>query len=234
MSLRLLSAAIVASIFFGSDVPAPPAAGQVVVDDFDQEAIGELPSRWRFLNSRTRNYDPLERYMAEDERFYVVEEGGRVFLRGYTDGEAQRISMPNESDHLEWDLRSHSRLRWDWRAIELPDGASERSRNDTGGALYITFRTDWLGRPQSIKYTYSSSLPVNTVVSFGRLKVIVAASAIDGIGEWQTVTRDVVADYRMVFDRDPPDKPLSITLWSDSDDTRETAIVDYDNIVLVE
>ncbi len=213
--------------------PASDPDRQIVVDNFEHEEVGELPSKWRFLNSRTKRYEALEQYMADDELFFIAREGGRTFLRGFTEGEAQRISMPNRKDHFQWDLREHPTLRWDWRAIELPENASERDKNDTGGAIYVTFRTDWLGRPQSIKYTYSSTLPVDTVVSFGRLKVIVAASGADGIGEWTTISRDVVADYKRVFDRDPPDKPLSITLWSDSDDTRSRATVDFDDIKLV-
>lgn len=208
-------------------------ASDIVVDNFDADQPGDVPQHWRFLNSKTKRYESLERYMRDDERFYVVAEDGRTFLRAFTDGEAQRISMPFRKDGLRWDLRQHPTLRWDWRALELPEGANEKDRNDTGGAVYITFRTDWLGRPQSIKYTYSSTLPVDTVVSFGRLKVIVAASGADGIGEWNTVSRDVVADYQRVFDRDPPNRPLSITLWSDSDDTRSRATVDFDDITLV-
>ncbi len=211
----------------------PGGPADIVVDNFDDNAVGEFPSRWRFLNSRTKRYEALEGYMADDEQFVVTREGGRVFLRAYTQGEAQRISMPNGEGYFDWDLRDHPNLEWSWRALSLPEGADERDRNDTGGAVYVTFKTDWLGRPQSIKYTYSSTLPVGTVVSFGRLKVIVASSGVDPVGDWVDVRRNVFQDYVRVFDRDPPTEPLSITLWSDSDDTGGEAIVDFDDIRLV-
>lgn len=50
------------------------------------------------------------------------------------------------------DLSRHPRLKWRWRAHHLPEGASERDQNDTGVAVYVTFDTDWFGRPKSMVY----------------------------------------------------------------------------------
>lgn len=211
----------------------PRADVPIVVDDFEGDSAGALPGRWKYFSHRQRAYLSLDQVMDEKEKFFVVEERGNKFLRGYTEDEALRITIPNEKDTYHWDLRRHTRLRWDWRAMQLPQGADERKANDTGGALYVTFSTDWLGRPRSIKYTYSSTLPVGTIVDYGRLQVIVASSGADGLDHWITVERDVVADYRQVFGNDPPDRPLLITLWSDSDNTNGVAEVDFDNIVLL-
>lgn len=215
--------------------PSPgqaPPANQVTVDDFEATAVGKVPPAWTFISSRTRRAVPLEDEMDGDQRFLVVAERGNRFLRGYTHGEALRITRLNGERGFNWNLKTHPRLSWDWRALRLPEGASEKDKNDTGAAVYVTFDTDWLGRPKSIKYTYSSTLPVGTVVSFGRLKVIVAASGRDPIGDWRPIERDVAADYRRVFGDEPPDEPLSITLWSDSDDTGGIAEVDIDNIAV--
>lgn len=123
--------------------------------------------------------------------------------------------------------------------MHLPEGASEKDKNDSGGAIYVTFGTDWLGRPKSIKYTYSSSLPVGTRVDFGSLTVIVASSAIEGsVGNWMSVERDLLEDYEDVFGGflkkgTPPDRPLSITIWGDSDSVKDSSIVDFDDIMLL-
>jgi hypothetical protein len=211
----------------------PPALdSDILIDDFEGDRTGVPPDRWIYI-SKSGNEIPLERMMDDNEHFLVVEEGGNKFVRAFTRAEAQRITVLTDEKDLEWDLRSYSRLRWDWRAHQLPEGASERDQNDAGAALYVTFDTDWLGRPRSIKYTYSSTLPVGSVVDFGRLKVIVVSSGANGIGAWRTVERNVLDDYRRVFDRDPPETPVSITLWSDSDDTGGIAEVDFDNIVLL-
>jgi len=53
------------------------------------------------------------------------------------------------------------------------------------------------------------------------------------MGIWKTVTRDLVADYKKVFGEDPPDKPLFIRLWSDSNNTKSQSSADFDNIMLL-
>lgn len=204
---------------------------EIVVEDFESDTPGEWPSRWRFLASRDREFRPLAQVMNDNEKFYVVAERGNQFVRGYTRGEAQRISLP--ANKLGWHLSNHPVLSWEWRALQLPEGASEDTLNDVGGAVYVSFsKTDWLGRPLSIKYTYSSSLPVGTVVSTGNVKIIVASSGADGTGDWISIERNVKSDYRRLFGGDPPDEPYTITLWSDSDDTRSIGEVDFDNFKL--
>ncbi len=220
----------------GGTVPTPEgsAADTILVDHFESDAVGEPPSQWEYVTSEKEVLPPREVLEdGGDEQFYVAEEGGNQFVRAVTKGEALRFTVRNGHD-VDWNLQSHSRLQWRWRAHTLPEGASEKGENDTGAAVYVTFGKDWLGRPKSIKYTYSSSLPVGTVVSFGPLKVIVVDSAREPrLGEWKTIQRDVVQDYRQVFGGSPPDRPVSITLWSDSDTTGDESKVDFDDIKLI-
>ena len=202
-----------------------------VLDDFEDDAAGEWPSPWTYVN-KDGEYKPLSQIMGERKRFYVVEEGGNKFVRAYTDNDSQRISLTRER-HFDWNLGRRPRLQWRWRANHLPAGASETKKNDAGAAVYVTFGKDWLGRPKSIKYTYSSTLPVGTEVVFGPLKALVVSSGKEGAGSWQTVTRDVAEDYRRLFGEEPPPRPASVTLWSDSDTTGDKAEVDFDDIKLL-
>jgi hypothetical protein len=204
----------------------------ILVDDFQDDSPGTFPGGWVFVkeNGSIRSYEETNQ---PGERVEVRTENGNRFVRLVTKGEALRYTKRNEVD-FDWSLDTHPRLKWRWRALKLPEGASEKGKNDTGGAVYVTFGKDWLGRPKSIKYTYSSSLPVGTVVSFGALKVIVVDSAVEPRqGEWQPVQRNVINDYRQVFGGDPPNRPVSITIWSDSDTTGDTAKVDIDDIEIL-
>lgn len=136
-------------------------------------------------------------------------------------------------DGYDWNLDTHPRLAWQWKAKRLPEGAKEDKErtNDTGAAVYITFDSkDWLGRPRSIKYTYSSTLPVGTTAKYGPLRVLVVSSAADGLGEWLRVERDVEADYKRLFGKDEAPRPGFIMLWSDSDNTHGLADVYFDDI----
>jgi hypothetical protein len=203
-----------------------------VVDDFERYEVNSIPNRWLRVNSRN-DVRPAEDALKSGERFEVLEEDGNQFVRLYTNGEYIRFSLRNGKE-FDWNLNTYPRLRWQWRALTLPEGASEKGKNDTGGAVYVTFGKDWLGRPKSIKYTYSSSLPTGTVVSFGPLKVIVADSKQEPrMGECKTETRHVINDYRQVFGGDPPDRPVSITISGDSDTTGDESKVDIDDITLL-
>ncbi|WP_263810465.1 DUF3047 domain-containing protein [Salinibacter pepae] len=204
----------------------------MIVDNFEDDTPGTFPDGWVFVKS-DEDIQSYEESRNPGETVEVREENENRYVRLITDGEALRYTKRNGVD-FEWNLKDHPRLTWRWRAQQLPEGASEKGQNDTGGAVYVTFGSDWLGRPKSIKYTYSSSLPVGTTVSFGPLKVIVVDSAREPrTGEWETVQRRIRDDYRQVFGEDPPDRPVSITLWSDSDTTGDEAKVDVDDIELL-
>ena len=203
----------------------------VVLENFETDAEGGLPAEWRFFSRSKRRFEAADRLMDAAGRFFVMQEHGNRFLRAYTTGTARRISLPSEAFH--WDLPGLPYLRWMWRAHHLPEGAREDRVNDSGAAVYISFaKTDWLGRPLSIKYVYSTALPRESVVSTGNVKVIVVSSGLEKTGEWVQVTRNVVEDYQKVFGTAPPNAPTTITLWSDSDNTNSVAEVDFDNIML--
>jgi hypothetical protein len=206
-----------------------------VLDDFASYAPGARPTQW-YANRGWDRIIPLTADGVMDDRQYVRVRAaeGNQFARAHTEGEAIRI-LRAAPRGFAWDTEALPYLQWRWRAQQLPEGANERNSatNDTGAAIYVTFGRDWLGRPKSIKYTYSSSLPVGTTVSYGPLKVLVVASAAEqGTGSWVRHTRNVVADYKRLFGSAPDKAPQAISLWSDSDTMNGTATVDFDDIVL--
>ena len=210
----------------------PSPLSPIVVDDFESYETGRFPEDWVYVSSDKEILSP-EEVREPGESITVRSENDNQFLHVNVKNEAIRYSQLNGKD-FDWSLREHPRIQWRWRAHHLPEGASEKGKNDTGAALYVTFGSDWLGRPKSIKYTYSSSLPVGTVVSFGPLKVLVVDSKREPhTGEWKTVQRSLRSDYRQIFGEDPPNRPVSITFWSDSDTTGDYASVDFDDIELL-
>lgn len=212
---------------------AQSASGtHVTVDDFESYRPGKVPVKWKYITS-DKEVVPLHRKVDEQEGIYVVEEGGNQFAKVYTHDEVLRATARN-GVNFDWNVQRRPILQWRWRAHRLPGGANEKrdATNDTGGAVYVTFGSDWLGRPISIKYTYSSTLPVGSVVDYGPLKVLVIDSAREGMGTWKQVTRNVIADYRQLFGEAPPNRPVAISLWSDTDTTHGVAEVDFDEIRL--
>ncbi len=232
--VRVLAVAILLALSASTVRQVVAQTGSVImVDDFESYEDGALPVKWKYLHDKKLVW--LEpKYMRPKERFFVITDGHNKALRVHVDGEAVHLSMANEKDGFDWDLNDHPRLAWDWRAIKLPKNAreDEKKLNDTGAGLYVIFKFEGfiIKRPKAIKYAYSATLPVGTVVSYGKLKVIVVSSGADEIGDWQHIDRDVVADYQMVFGDNPPMRPLSLRLWGDSDNTDTLAEADFDNI----
>ena len=208
---------------------------QIVLDDFESYGDGALPVKWKAqLDGKLV---PLtEEFVDDNEWFYAKHEAGRKFVRAYANGETVHINREN-GDSFDWDLREHPRMAWEWRANKLPTGAREDddSKNDSGAGIYVVFSVEGfiLKRPKTIKYVYSTTLPVVTVISYGKLKVIVVSSGLNGTGQWLSINRDVVSDYREVFGENPPNRPLFIRLWSDSNNTKSIASADFDNIMLL-
>ncbi len=214
----------------------PEATRVQLIDDFEAHTPGTVPGGWTYLHEK--KMVPLtEEFMRPRERFTVVEDGSRQVLRAYSHDEAVHISLVNGEGRLDWDMETHPVMAWEWNARKLPPGAREDQDqlNDSAAAIYVIFSMEGfiVKRPKTIKYVFSSTLPAGTVISYGKLKVIVVSDGTMADAGWIQVERDVAEDYRMVYGEDPPRRPLSIRLWSDSDNTGSEAEVDFDNIRLI-
>lgn len=235
IGLLILSVATGASL---APVPEGIPCGQrtrcTVVDDFQKYARGGLPLRWSTNQDRGQIVPVDQAAESPDERFVVMQEGQNRFVRATVKDQAHRLIL-QVGDDFPWSVDELPVLSWRWRAVRLPEGAREdrRNRNDTGAAVYVVFDNDFLGRPRSIKYSYSSTLPPGTVVTYGPLKVVVVASGeTDGTGTWMSMERNVAADYQWLFGRPAPDSPTALILWSDSDTMDTVSEADFDDIAL--
>ena len=218
-------------------LPDVSAQSLLVIEDFEQYEANSLPELWKIPDIRSRSMRPLPPDHGQPNDFVrVVEEDGGKILKAYTQGESAQIALPRGAG-LIWDLSSFPRLRWSWRANQLPEGAQESSRrlNDTGAALYVAFDcNDWIGRPCTIKYSYSSTLEIGTKVRYGKLHVLVVSTGLEPYGSWLTIERNVVKDYEMLFGKPPTGDPLYILIWNDSDSTNQVADVYFDDIIVME
>ena len=65
-------------------------------------------------------------------------------------------------------------------------------------------------------------------------RFIVLQSGKEKIGQWITERRNVIRDYRMAFGKTPEKNPVLVAILTDSNDTKSSAIADYDTIVIKE
>ncbi|MEX0770883.1 MAG: DUF3047 domain-containing protein [Balneolaceae bacterium] len=207
--------------------------GDLLVEDFEKESTGELPTRWF-----DQKGEKVPAYYTDKNQtrylYEVMQEDGNKFLR-FDGVKGVHLNFPlKEVENLS--IREHPILSWRWRAHILPEGAREdkNSLNDVTASIYVVYSLNWLRIPRVIRYTWSSTLPVGKELSmnFNQMKILVVESGRENTGKWKTFERNIYADYRKFFGDHPPNKPLAILILSDGVSTGSPVRADYDNIIL--
>jgi len=174
--------------------------------------------------------------------YKIVEEDGKKFLRASTVNvnNSIQIGKPN----LKWDIKTYPNLNWEWRVRILPAGGNEKvgKTNDSAAGLYVIYQTKtiplagWQYQPANwIKYVWSTTLPVGTVITRKDSKLgidfegryVVVASGKNDLNKWITFKRNVVDEYQKYFGSKPPYKSMMIGILTDSNDTKDKAEADY-------
>lgn len=206
--------------------------GNIVLDDFTNDVVGSMPSKWYVRDGNVRLRD-LDAEKKTKYRYRVVEENGQKYLR-YSGMDAMHIGLPiHETNEI--DLATHPILSWEWRVHAVPTGANEdiEKLNDTAASIYVVYEISGIFRiPKVIRYTWSSTLPKGTELAKGRQRIVVKESGTARKGEWIRFERDIAQDYRNMFGEEPPKRPLAILILSDANNTGSFAFADYGPIYL--
>lgn len=149
-----------------------------------------------------------------------------------------------------------ARITWKWKTDALVSGADNRDkeREDAPLRVLIGFDGDHAALPDIEKkrfrrakmlsgrdlpyavlmYIWSEQVPVDTVIPSahtGQIKMLVAAAGSEGLGQWQTIRRNLAEDYRKAFGVDPG--PVTgVAVMTDTDNTRTSAVGEYADIVM--
>lgn len=106
------------------------------------------------------------------------------------------------------DVRQLPVLTWTWKAVQLPPRGDVRASGTNDQALQLLLAFD--GK-KVLSYIWDTHAPVSTVAdeSIGwpigvTLKVLVVQSGHAALGQWATMTRNVLADYQQLFGKEPP------------------------------
>ena len=196
----------------------------IVIDDFDDSNPGGFPAAWKAW----RGDDNLAR-----NTYMIQEEKGNRYLHAADDGSSIIIRKRLN----EWDANEYPVLSWRWRARVLPEAGDESiaSRNDSSVAVYVVLDQNFIGVPKTLKYVWSTTLPVGTYYrrdGIGRPHVIVLESGKEKLGQWVEESVDVYADYVRIFGDKPPRKAVGIGVLTDGNATGTDSQGDYDDFVV--
>lgn len=218
------------------------AEGEVVeVGRFSRrKAGGSLPDYWQA-------YVVLPSKPRTDYR--LVDSGQGVALEAEADQSASGLVR-----RIRIDPRAYPLIEWRWRVGNLIAGANIRvaSAEDSPARLIVAFhgdpaKLDFADRAQlrlarslsgqalpyaTLMYVWSNKHPVGAVIEnphTDRIRMLVVASGPEGVGQWHSYRRDVLADYRRAFGEDPWDI-VAVGVMTDADNTRQKARSQYGDI----
>ena len=205
------------------------------------------------ITSLEDGWEPMEfPKIDRHSRYQLTDDNGEQVVMATTDNSASgliaRVSVePGDSLILRW--------RWKVSNVYEQGNARRKEGDDYPARIYVAFEFEpdeagFFERAKrktvevvfgeelpgnALNYIWANRLPVGEIVAnpFTDTTMMVAVnSGTANTGEWVTVERDIVADYRKAFDREPP-KLVGVAIMSDSDNTGASATAWYGDVSLV-
>jgi hypothetical protein len=181
--------------------------------------------------------------------YRLLDEGGKPVVHARAEASASGLARKPD-----FNLGERPIARWSWKVSGLVAGADNSKGRSEDSPVRIVFafegdKSKLPGKDQAVlklakklsgqdlpyatlMYIWSNAAPVDALIAnphTRRIQMIVASSGPAGIGAWQQLSRDVVADYRRAFNEEPG-KLLGYGLLSDTDNTGETVEAWYGEI----
>lgn len=182
-------------------------------------------------------------------RYEWVRDGDEVVLHAVADRAASGVAHP-----VAIDVRKTPLMAWRWKVAGLIPDADVRvaAHEDSPVRILLGFDGDrskltpiermqhaiWkqiVGHEPpyaTLAYVWSNDLAADTLIDSPhtrRIQLIVASTGARSVGSWQSLARDVRADFRRAFG-EAPGMLISISIVTDTDDTRSHAEAWYGDI----
>jgi len=134
--------------------------------------------------------------------------------------------------------KTHPMISWKWKVAKFPD---KNVNADTGGWLekddyaarvYIIFPSWVFTNIKSLEYVWDETMPEGKIIDspyIGNIKLIVAESGSQNLGQWVFEERDIYKDYVRAFGS-APGRVGAIALMTDTDNTLSSAEAFYTQI----
>ena len=186
---------------------------------------------------------------ADETAYALVDDAGTTVVRARADDSASGLIR-----RMTVDPAATPVLSWRWKVDNVLENGNVRrkSGDDYPARIYVTFDFDPsdLGFGDRIKYRALKLLgyddiPVRALnyIWANRsdetetvanpytdwVQMVPVRSGADGLGEWHSESRDVLADYRAAFGEEPP-SINGIAIMTDADNTGESATAYYGDI----
>ncbi len=188
---------------------------RVVIDDFEQG----LKKGWT-----------TKEFKGKTEYTVVKTERGMV-LKAVSKAAASGLIYK-----YKYDTKKYPYLSWWWKVegIIKNGDATKKEGDDYAARIYVIFPHWFPPLTRSLNYIWANKLPRGTAVKnkfFSRAIMIAVESGTQNVGKWIQEKRNVYDDYKKVFGDEPPEAG-AIAIMTDTDQTGESAVAYYDDIIL--
>jgi len=193
-------------------------------------------------------HQPLSK-LKRDTVYTLVQEDGRTVLRGAADSSASAYVA-----RLKQAAAVPAALSWRWKTDALVPGADNRDkkREDAPLRVMIAFDGDKSTLPEVeqkrfkrarnlsgreppyalLMYIWSDQVAVESIIPSAhtsQVKMLVVASGANGLGTWQSLRRNIAADYRRAYGAEPG-PVLGVAVMTDTDNTGKKAVGEYADV----
>jgi len=218
------------------------SSGQVQAGMFSTASAGEsLPSGWQPLS-----FSRIEQHTD----YSLVEDAGTVVVKAVSDQSASGLTRAISIDPAAYPV-----IRWRWKVNNIlhKGDVSRKNGDDYPARIYISFafdpdRAGYLERLEyeaarlilgkdvpyrAISYIWGSNSPVGTMIENSytdRAMMFVVQGGSEKLQQWVTEERNVYEDYKKAFGEEPT-MISGVAIMTDTDNTRESAIAWYGDIV---
>ncbi len=172
-----------------------------------------------------------EKSFKGNTEYRLVADGERKVLQA-----TSRAAASGMVFDIDYDPKAYPLLSWRWKISNIIVKGDERSKagDDYAARVYVIFPHWFFPKTRSLNYIWANRLAKDELLPnafTGNAVMIAVESGADKVGDWVTVRRDIVADYRRAFGEDPPEVG-AIAIMTDTDNTGEAATAWYADIVI--
>ncbi len=227
-------------IFPHAAVAAPES---IFIGHFSVDTPGpEMPSQWEALTFKS---------ISRHTRYTRVSDAGQTVVKAVSNGGSSGLIR-----YIHIDPEKYPIIEWRWKISNIfkKGDVTRKSGDDYPARIYVAFEFEpdaaglaerakysalklFFGKTppaNAINYIWASKAPAGTIVPSpytGQSIMMVVRSGKTETNRWVTERRNILADYRAAFGEKPP-KISAIAIMSDSNDTGESVVAYYGDIVM--
>lgn len=166
---------------------------------------------------------------AGETRYRLIEMDGQTVVEATSDASASGLVYTTEFDPNEFPV-----ISWRWKVDGILSKGDGRTKagDDYPARVYIVFPHWFFPKTRSLNYIWANRLPKDSIqpnAFTSNAMMIAVESGPNRVGQWVTVERNIVEDFRRAFGEDPP-RVGAIAIMTDTDNTQESVRAWYGDI----